>query len=263
MNKNLKVLYFSPTNSTKKIVQSIANSIASNYEELDMTLPQNRQQALSFSEDDLVIIGMPTYAGRIPKLLLSYLDQITAHHTLGVFIATYGNRAYEDILLEQYDLFTSKGFIGLGAAAFIAEHSYTNQVATNRPNMEDLKIASDFGHSISSRLKEIHTLSDLHPLSLPGERPYVVKKTPLPSMAPETDTTCTSCGICAQYCPAGAIDSIDFKNVDATQCIKCNCCIKSCPVHAKSFTHEAYENMKNMLITHFSHTLNTPDIFLA
>ena len=154
MNKNLKILYFSPTNSTKKIVQSIANSIASNYEELDMTLPQNRQQALSFSEDDLVIIGMPTYAGRIPKLLLSYLDQITAHHTLGVFIATYGNRAYEDILLEQYDLFTSKGFIGLGAAAFIAEHSYTNQVATNRPNMEDLKIASDFGHSISSRLKE-------------------------------------------------------------------------------------------------------------
>ena len=263
MNKNLKVLYFSPTDGTKKIIKSIADSIASHYEEFDMTLPQNREKAIAFSDDDLVIIGMPTYAGRIPKLLLPYLEQITAHHTLGVFVATYGNRDYEDILLEQYDLFTAKGFIGLGAAAFIAEHSYTDQLAKGRPTIDDLEVASDFGRSLSNRLKEIKTSSELHTLSLPGNRPYVVKDIPLPPMAPETNDTCMLCGMCAKYCPAAAIDFSDCKTADASRCIKCNRCIKSCPSHAKTFTHEAYKNMRNMLITHFAHSSKNPKIFLA
>lgn len=70
MNKNVKVLFFSPTDGTKKIVRSIATSINPIFEEFNLTLPQNRLNAISFSSDDLVIIGMPTYAGRFPKLLL-------------------------------------------------------------------------------------------------------------------------------------------------------------------------------------------------
>ena len=263
MNKNLKVLYFSPTDSTKKIIKSIADSITSDYEVFDLTLPQNRVDELHFSNQDLVLIGMPTYAGRIPKLLLPYLDKMTGHDTLAVFVATYGNRAYEDILLEQYDFFTAKGFIGLGAAAFITEHSYTSQVATGRPNLDDLKIASDFGLSISTRLKEMNTLSDLHTLSLPGDRPYVIKKTPMPPMAPETNDHCLECGTCAQNCPAAAIDFSDYKKADATLCIKCHACIKNCSVQAKVIHHEAYHNMKNMLITNFADVIKTPEIFLV
>lgn len=263
MTINLKLLYFSPTASTKKIIQSIARAISSDYEEFDLTLPQNRVSGLTFSHDDLVIIGMPTYAGRVPKVLQPYLEKITGQHTLGVFVTTYGNRAYEDALLEQYDLFTQRGFIGLGAAAFLAEHSYTNQLATGRPNSDDLTIAADFGRSIAKRLKEIHTVSDLHTLVLPGNRPYVIKTTPMPPMAPETNDNCIACGMCAKYCPTSAIDFSDFKNADASKCIKCNHCIKNCPTHAKLFTHEAYENMKNMLITHFASIERKPELFLV
>lgn len=90
-------------------------------------MPQNRNNSINFSSDDLVIIGTPTYAGRFPNLLNSYLDKITVDHALGIFITTYGNRDYEDALLEQHDIFISKGFIALGAATFVTEHSSTSK----------------------------------------------------------------------------------------------------------------------------------------
>ena len=263
MDKNLKILYFSPTSGTKKIVKAIAESIDSNYEEFDITLPQNRTNSITFSSNDLVIIGMPTYAGRFPRLLHNYIDTITANNTLGVFITTYGNRDYEDALLEQYDIFTSKGFIGLGAATFITEHSSTSKLATGRPHAEDLKTASDFGCEIIKRLKEINSLSDLNSLTLPGSIPYVEKNIPPMPFAPETNEKCVSCGICAKHCPTSAIDFSDCRTIDISKCIKCNSCVKRCPLTAKVMTSEPYKNMQNMLITNFAHNEKSPEIFLA
>lgn len=263
MNKNLKLLYFSPTSGTKKIIKAIAESINSNYEEFDITLPQNRTNNIAFSSDDLVVIGMPTYAGRFPKLLHSYLDKIAANNTLGVFIATYGNRDYEDALLEQYNIFTSKGFIGLGAATFITEHSSTNKLATGRPHAEDLKTASNFGCEIIKRLKEINTLSDLTSLTLPGNIPYVEKNIPPMPFTPETNEKCVTCGICTKHCPTSAIDFLDCRTIDISKCIKCNSCVKRCPLNAKVMTSEPYKNMQNMLITNFAHNEKEPEIFLA
>ncbi|WP_238906864.1 4Fe-4S binding protein [Clostridium sp. YIM B02506] len=263
MDKNIKVLYFSPTDGTKKIVKSIANSIDSNYEEFNITLPQNRVNNITFSSDDLVIIGMPTYAGRFPRLLHNYLDKIIANNTLGVFISTYGNRDYEDALLEQYDIFTSKGFIALGAATFITEHSSTNKLATGRPDVEDLKIATDFGLAITKRLKEINSLTDLDTLLLPGNRPFVIKNIPMVPMVPETNEKCVTCGICAKHCPTSAIDFSDCRTIDSSKCIKCNSCIKRCPLHAKAMTHTAYKNMQDMLIANFSNKPRKPELFLT
>lgn len=263
MDKNLKILYFSPTSGTKKIVKAIAESIDSNYEEFDITLPQNRTNSITFSSNDLVIIGMPTYAGRFPRLLHNYIDTITANNTLGVFITTYGNRDYEDALLEQYDIFTSKGFIGLGAATFITEHSSTSKLATGRPHAEDLKTASDFGCEIIKRLKEINSLSDLNSLTLPGSIPYVEKNIPPMPFAPETNEKCVTCGICAKHCPTSAIDFSDCRTIDISKCIKCNSCVKRCPLTAKVMTSEPYKNMQNMLITNFAHNEKSPEIFLA
>lgn len=206
---------------------------------------------------------MPTYAGRFPRLLHNYIDTITANNTLGVFITTYGNRDYEDALLEQYDIFTSKGFIGLGAATFITEHSSTSKLATGRPHAEDLKTASDFGCEIIKRLKEINSLSDLNSLTLPGSIPYVEKNIPPMPFAPETNEKCVTCGICAKHCPTSAIDFSDCRTIDISKCIKCNSCVKRCPLSAKVMTSEPYKNMQNMLITNFAHNEKSPEIFLA
>ena len=58
--KNLNLLYFSPTDGTKKIVKEIANGIGYKYKEFNITLPQNRSENLFFDENDLVITGVST-----------------------------------------------------------------------------------------------------------------------------------------------------------------------------------------------------------
>ena len=172
---------------------------------------------------------MPTYAGRFPRLLHNYLNKISANNTLG-------------------------------AATFITEHSSSSKLATGRPNVDDLKFASNFGLDIAKRLKEINSSTDLNSLSLPGNQPYVVKNISMPPITPETDTKCVTCRICTKHCPTSAIDFSDCKTIDATKCIKCNSCVKKCPFNAKSITHQAY---KNMLVINFSDNPRNPEIFLA
>lgn len=263
MLKKLNLLYFSPTDGTKKVVKSIAKGMNYDYKEFNITLPENRVDDLFFDENDLVIIGMPTYAGRFPKLLTSYLDKITCNKSLAVFIATYGNRDYEDSLLEMRDLFENKGFIGVAAATFITEHSSTEKLATNRPNAEDLNIAYDFGVQIKHRLESLDNLNEIKSLELPGQFPYVVKNIAMPPMTPDTNNTCVTCGICAKHCPTAAIDFDDCKTIDANKCIKCRSCVKRCPFNSKEFTHPGYKNMQNMLETNFAHIVRTPEIFIG
>ena len=260
--KNLNLLYFSPTDGTKKVVKEIANGIGSEYKEFDITLAQNRTQELFFDENDLVIIGVPTYAGRFPKLLKSSLDKISCNKAMAVFAVTYGNRDYEDSLLETKYLFESKGFVGLAGAVFVAEHSSTSKLATNRPNSDDLKIAYDFGVKIKDRLESLNDVSELK-LEVPGNFPYVEKNLPQVPMAPETDDTCVNCKICAKHCPTSAIDLEDCKKIDPTKCIRCCSCVKRCPFNSKKFTHPGFTNMKNMLETNFADVVRMPEIFVG
>ncbi|WP_300381137.1 EFR1 family ferrodoxin [Clostridium sp.] len=263
MKRNLKLIYFSPTEGTKKIVRAIGDAITKNYEEFNITLPQNRTETLNFTEDDLLIIGVPTYAGRFPKVLNEYVEKINCNNSLAIFVTTYGNRDYEDSLLELKDIFVDKGATSLAAATFIAEHSYTDKLAKSRPNLNDLDIAHKFGTSIKNRLDEIASIDELNSLSLPGNYPYIVKTSPLSSIAPVTNEACTNCGICANNCPTAAIDFENLSVIDSSKCLKCCSCIKKCPVNAKDFIDEGYLNFKAMLISKFENNICEPEIFIG
>lgn len=263
MEKNLKLIYFSPTDGTKKIVKAIGDAIAKDYEEFNITLPQSRTENINFTENDLFIIGVPTYAGRFPKVLNEYVEKITCNNSLAIFVTTYGNRDYEDALLELKDIFVAKGAVSLAAATFITEHSYTNKLATGRPNLDDLNIAHKFGTSIKNRLRGINSITEIKPLTLPGNYPYIVKPSALSSIAPETKETCINCGICASKCPTAAIDFKDFSSIDSNKCLKCCSCIKKCPIAAKDFTDEGYLKFKAMLISKFANNTCKPELFIG
>lgn len=261
MNKKLNVLYFSATDGTAKVVKGVAEGISDYYKEYNITLPNNRHDAVTFDSNDLVIVGVPVYAGRVPKFLNDYFLNVKGNNTPAVFITVYGNRNYDDALIELKDTFESNGFIGVSAGAFIAEHSNTPKVGTNRPDDNDLETAKKFGTDIKNKLENLKDILQLPKLIIKGSFPYK-ERTSAPPIVPDTSDDCINCGICAKYCPMGAINFNNFKDIDPAKCVRCCSCIKRCPVNAKSINHEVFNKITKGLIDNFSILRNEPECFL-
>jgi ferredoxin len=164
------------------------------------------------------------------------LKKLKADKTPAAITVVYGNRAYEDALLELSDLVKEVGFIPVAAGAFIGEHSYSttaNPIAEGRPDTEDLIQARDFGAMVSKKIGEIKSLDAIATLPLPGNFPYkdIVA---LPGISPIIlDNLCNLCGACATVCPTAAITVNTTVLTDKTLCIRCCACVKSCPTEAR------------------------------
>jgi flavodoxin len=147
--QSLKLVYFSPTGTTKAVVWGIARGINhSNVELLDITRPDARKQPLQISENELLVIAVPVYMGRVPALLIEWLQAIKGHNTPAVCVVVYGNRVYDDALLELNDIVKQCGCNPIAGAAYIGEHSFSNSetpTAQGRPDASDLKHAELFG----------------------------------------------------------------------------------------------------------------------
>lgn len=233
-----KLVYFSPTGTTKTVLSGIVRGLnPDKIESIDITTPKGREHPLVTSEDDLLIIGVPVYMGRVPALIIDYLNGIHANQTPAVCVVVYGNRVYEDALLELKNIVKKCGGIPIAGGAYIGEHSFSNDetpTAAGRPDKEDLKHAEEFGRKIGEKLQSNYSVSEISEVQVPGEYPYRgdSKLWVVDFIAVNKD--CTNCGLCAELCPTGAIDSIDSSIIDLEKCITCCACIKSCPVHARS-----------------------------
>ncbi len=261
MERELSLVYFSATDGTKKVVKSIAEGISDSYKEYNITFPKNRQDELDFGADELLIVGVPVYAGRVPVFLMDYLLKIKGNNTPVILVAVYGNRNYDDALLELKDIFENNGFVGIAAGAFIGEHSNTSKVGTNRPDADDLEKAKKFGNEIRKKIENISDIYQLPKSSVKGNYPYK-EINPAPPMTPDTNNECINCGVCAKNCPAVAINFDNYNDVDSTKCIRCSCCIKRCPVNAKAINHEVFNKITNLLIDNFSAVRHEPEYFI-
>ncbi|MBW1720095.1 MAG: 4Fe-4S binding protein [Deltaproteobacteria bacterium] len=232
-----RLIFFSPTETTARIVDGIAQGIRPDIvNSIDLTPPENRSRDFEEMRDELAIIGTPVYGGRIPREAAHRLRQIKGNNTPAVIIVVYGNREYEDALLELRDIVTDLGFVPIAGGAFIGEHSYDSEntpIATGRPDPQDIEKAKQFGESIQEKIGKIRTLDDMPPLNVPGDFPY--KKWDPPSdMAPITvEALCTLCGECATVCPTAAITVGDAVVTDPKECIYCSACVKKCPTGAR------------------------------
>lgn len=153
------VVYFSPTGNTKKSVEAMAAAVTEQYEVLDLTEFQNRDVKQEFSSDELVIFGMPVYAGRIPMVAAPRLEGLIGHATPCILVATYGNRHYEDALAEMEDISKAHGFLVKGAAALIGRHTY-GEIQMDRPDMEDLAACEEFAKRVVDNIMERYGARD-------------------------------------------------------------------------------------------------------
>jgi ferredoxin/flavodoxin len=260
MAATLHTLFFSPTGGTARIVEEVAAGLGGGAAVHDLTLPGGRERDLAFDPEDVVVVGVPVYAGRVPVLAAQYLDRVQGRGALAVLVAVYGNRAFEDALLELRDLCQARGFRCLAAAAFVAEHSYTGEVAAGRPDPADLAAARAFGAGAAGKLARHPGGAGLSRLEVPGNVPYRDRPPRMP-MAPETSDRCVACLACADRCPAGAIVRYDPHQVDADRCIRCSACVKRCPTGAKSFSHPFYLNMRAILSANLAQLRREPEYF--
>lgn len=262
MNLKTTAMYFSPTGGTKKTVEAVAVGISSQINVVDFTKTAQRFETIDFSAAECLVVGVPVYGGRIPLVANDYLTGIKGNRTPAVCIVVYGNREYDDALLELKELMENNGFEVLGGAAFIGEHSYTDQVAGGRPDEEDLAEAQLFGARVLNKWK---VMQDQKPgkgtLQVKGNHPYK-ERVPSEPMAPVTSDDCIFCGKCAEVCPMEAIDFEDYFHVDANRCIRCCACIKVCPTHAKTFVHPMVEKITANLIKNCSNVRKKPELFL-
>lgn len=261
MITKVTTVFFSPTGTTAKIAKQIAAGLGIHTLTYNLTAQKDRNQhrQLSFNNDELLLVAVPVYAGRIPEFLEELFSTFEGHNTPTIFTVVYGNRDYDDALLELKDLFEKRGFRGIAAGAFIGEHSYTAKVATNRPDTEDLSAAFQFGQKIKSNLDELHKFKN-NRLTVKGNVSYKQRR-PMPLMTPETNEKCTDCGICAETCPMDAIDKTDNRTVHAEKCIRCNSCVKKCPENAKSFSHKIFIEFSERLIQNCSSVRKDPELF--
>ena len=273
MNKKINTLYFSATGTTEKIVTSIAEKIAENYggknkvNNIDFTLPEARKKILSFDKDSIVIAGIPVYAGRVPNVLLKFLNTISGNEATAVAVVLYGNRHYDDALIEFKDILEAKGFNVIAGGAFIGEHSFSTTLGANRPDEQDMTAAADFAAKIYDKTK---TPGENNALVVKGNKPYreyyrLKDKNGNPvnilKVIPKTNDDCIDCKLCSEVCPMGSIDSDDVSKITGI-CIKCCACIKKCPVGAKYFDDEKYLWHKNELEVEFSGTRREPEYFV-
>jgi len=253
MKKITKVwaVYFTGTGNTKNIACTVAKAACKTlncaYEEYDFSLPAARTNELAFSGTDLVVFGTPVYAGRVPNVLLPYLTKnIKGNGALAIPVVTYGNRNFDDGLMELRNLMIANGLTPIAGGAFVGEHSFSTTLGAGRPDADDLSMAQELGKKAAEK---VLSGSGNTPVAVEGEDPIRTYYTPrdrngnpinILKVKPKTDTDkCINCGLCARICTMGSIDPQDVTNVTGI-CIKCCACVKRCPKGAKYYDDEGY-----------------------
>lgn len=220
-------IVFSPTGGTQKVAALLAEGLEGEAIWVDLADSRQNFSAVQLTEEDTAVIAVPSYGGRVPAVAAERLTAMNGRGARAVLVCVYGNRAYEDTLVELEDVARKAGFRVIAAVAAIAEHSIARQFAGGRPDARDAGQLAAFTRQIRDKLSG----DDLSEPKLPGNRPY--KKAGTVGMVPKAAKGCNHCGVCAEECPVQAIHRDDPTKVEQKACISCMRCIAVCPQKAR------------------------------
>ena len=156
----VKAVYYSAVGSTEKVVTGIAEKIAAvlgvPVETYDFTLPENRTEPKVFAADQLVVFGTPVYAGRVPNKMLPIVQSnFKGEGALAVPVVTFGNRSYDNGLIELRNELENNGFHTIAGAGVVCEHVFSNKLAPGRPDADDWTKLNAFAEAVAEKVKEM------------------------------------------------------------------------------------------------------------
>lgn len=256
MSDQLSKIYFSATSTTARCVDAVASAIGI-APGITINLADHQLDDMpAFMQNDAVIFASPVYGGRIPDLAAQKLKGIKGNGARAIAMVVYGNRDYDDALLELTDILVGNGFKIVAAAAFIGQHSIFPKVATARPDESDLQKLAEFGRLCRNVLEK----ASFPELNIKGGRPYK-KYGGVPVRPAGNQSRCKACGRCVELCPAMAIDMASLWISDAAKCISCGRCIQVCPHQARKYKGLKYSLIAGIFKAIFS-SRKEPDIML-
>lgn len=246
--KTVGVVYFSPTDTSKKVALALAEGTgAKEIKEFDLTTDESVSPIVC--DADLLVLAAPVYAGRVTLQAIQRFQRIQASGVPALVAVVYGNRDYEDALIELRDEAEKLHLKVIAAGAFIGEHSFSRKqmpVAEGRPDASDLQKARELGQK--AVLKLAQGVSE-ETLCVKGNVPYRAVKEQ-PPVAPVCLEGCTLCGKCIVVCPVHAISKSSEGKIetDAEKCTLCCACVKKCPFEQRvfdtPFTKFLYDNFR-------------------
>lgn len=240
MLKHMYCIYFSPTGGTRKAALNLAQTMACAVEEIDLSQPDTPD--FSFEQGDRVLFAAPVFGGRIPTLMAQKLARCAGRGTLAVTAVVYGNRAFDDALLELNDCVGGRGFLPVASAALLAEHSMVRAVAAGRPDERDAQEMQNFGQQILAKLS---SGQGCKAAQVPGNRPYREWQ---PGYTPlGNPDRCVGCGLCSKLCPAKAIAAGDPTKTALGLCMICMRCVHICPQGARTLPELAQHSISQRL----------------
>ena len=218
------ILCYSGTGNSRYIAQRIADELQDNIIDLNEKIKTNNYSSIETGDD--VILIVPTYAWRIPKIVSNWLYKTKFIGAKRIwFVMNCGSEIGN---ATKYNL-------------MLANDKHLDYIAMfNAPQLEEAKgIVEKAEINIKETIKYIregkaflkpcHNLYDrfMSGLVNPLFYHFFVK-----AAAFKVKDTCTGCNQCVKKCPMNNIQLIDGKPVWGKNCTHCMACICYCPQEA-------------------------------
>lgn len=134
-------IVFSPTGGTQKAATVLTDALEGEATRVDLTDSKQNFPAVQLTQEDVAVISVPSYGGRVPAVAVERLTRLNGQGVRAILVCVYGNRAYEDTLVELEDAAKQAGFRVIAAVAAIAEHSIGPAVCRRQTRCAGCKAA--------------------------------------------------------------------------------------------------------------------------
>ena len=108
--ETVHLVYFSATYTTRKVAREVARVVGGRVVEHDVTCRLPEGETVLRGEGELLLAAAPVYAGRIPGRMAEALKAFRGDGTPAITVCVYGNRDYDDALVELLDCVEAQGF---------------------------------------------------------------------------------------------------------------------------------------------------------